>query len=300
MNWILPVVLRTLVGNVLAPILIKMASAKLGRVERFALQYFFASVLLLVILFAVGFAPSQTLLLAVGIGFANGFGAYCQWRAIDLSLSKTMLFSWGSGLIAVLLGYVLLDEHVSINPMMASGLALSFISAVLLAIREHRVHEKSEMKNGGASVYFWIAGYTIIWGVVGFLTRVFAVNGVGTAIFLGGWYFGSFLAGLVLLAGMLKRKERMFTFLTFRDCVLSAALALVIVANLGLEYGVYHYTPLTVAQPLFLVLGAVIPALIGLFYFKEAKRLDQWEWSFYGLGAFGAGLIIIGFGVLTK
>jgi len=295
MNWISLVVLRTLVGNVLGPVLTKVASVKLGRVERFALQYFFASAFTLGVLYMVGFTLSRTFLLAIGIGFANGFGAYCEWRAVDLSLSKTALFSWGSGLIAALLGYALLDERVAINPMMASGIALAFFSTMLLAIHEHHVRKKNEMGTSGASVYLWIAGYTVIWGVVIFLERVFAMGGVGTMTFLGGWYFGSFLVGLILLAGVWKRTERMFASFTLRNIALSASLAFVIVASLGLEYWMYRYTPLIVAQPLFLILGAVAPALIGLFYFKEARKFDRWEWIFYGLGALGACLIVVGF-----
>jgi len=295
MNWLVLVVLYALVGNVLGPILIKTAATGLGRVERFALQYFFAAALMLAVLFATGFTLSRSLLFAVCIGFANGFGTYCQWRAVDLSLSKTALFSWGSGLIAVVLGYVLLNERTVVTPVMASGLLLVFLSVVLLAIREHRAHKKNAVETGGASVYLWITGYSLIWGVVEFLTRVFAVNGVGTATFLGGWYFGSFLVGLVLLVGVWGRSGRVPLSFSVRGTLLSAALALMIVANLGLGYWVYHYLPLAVAQPLFLILGAVAPALVGLFYFKEGKRFDRQEWLLYGLGAVGAILVVIGF-----
>jgi drug/metabolite transporter (DMT)-like permease len=247
-----------------------------------------------VILLIFGFSFNRTLLLAVGIGFANGFGTYCQWRAIDLSLSKSSLFSWGSAFIAVVLGYLLLNERAAINLMMASGLMLSFISAALLAIREYRAQKKDE-GDEGVSVYLWIAGYTVIWGVIGFLMRVFAIDGVGTATFLGGWYFGSFLVGLVLLAPLWGRRERTFSSFTLRDGLLSTALAVVIVVNLGREYWVYHYLPIIVAQPLFLILGTVSPALIGLFYFKEGRRFSWQEWTLYSLGALGAVLVIAGF-----
>jgi hypothetical protein len=60
-----------------------------------------------------------------------------------------------------------------------------------------------------------------------------------------------------------------------------------------LGYWVMNLSPIAIAQPIFLVSEAVLPAIIGLWIFKEAATLTNREKFAYIVGI--AGVLIIAF-----
>ncbi len=290
--WLIPVALRIAVAHIVAPWMIKVAATGIGREERFMLQFLSASLLALLGALMFGLSLSLAFLVIVAVGFINGFGAYCQWRAIELSLSKTSLFTWGDDLIAMLLAWYFLNEVQFLTTPTMVGVGLSFAAVVLFSYSDYRHKSEKEKGRHPLALYGWIAGYSVIWGVAVFCARYMALENVSPSTFIAGWYSGSLLAAIIILQWK-RRSQR--SKITLRDLVLSVGLGLVILSALGLNYWAFMVAPLFVVQPLFLVSEMVLPALIGLFGFGEKKEYGLAEWVYLCIGVVGTLFVIIGF-----
>ncbi len=194
-------------------------------------------------------------------------------------------------LIAMALAYYFLNEGQLLNPPMTAGILLSFAAVALLSHSDYRRKDTTPEGGHPLALYGWIAGYSVIWGVAIFCTRLMALENIGASTFIAGWYSGALLAALVIL--QLKPGAR--TAITARDAILSVGLGCVILTALGLNYWALAVAPLLIVQPLFLVSEMVLPALIGLFGFGEKKDYGSAEWCYLGAGALGATLVITGF-----
>ena len=134
MFWLVPVALKILCGDLWGSWLLKVVSHERSRLTRFAINYFVAAVIASALAFLFGqFSFDRLFFILIIIGFANGFAAYAQWRAIDISLSKSYLFNWGYGVIAMILGFFLLSESKFLNTFIGLGIAISIVSAICLA-----------------------------------------------------------------------------------------------------------------------------------------------------------------------
>ncbi|MEK7531876.1 MAG: hypothetical protein AAB545_03055 [Patescibacteria group bacterium] len=292
--WLIPVVLRIFVGHIIAPWMIKKAATGVGREERFMLQFASAALLSVLGVLVFGLSFDTNLLITVGVGFINGFGAYCQWRAIELSLSKTSLFTPGDDLIGMTLAYYFLDEGRLLNTPITLGIMFSFTAVALFSYGDYRQKTKETSTNGAhpLALYAWIAGYSVIWGVAIFCTRLMALEQVAPSTFIAGWYFGALLAAIIIIR-MKWRKER--SVISRRDVTLSVGLGCVILTALGLNYWALILAPLLVVQPIFLVSEIVFPVLIGLIGFGEKKDYGFAEWCYLCLGILGSFFVVVGF-----
>lgn len=295
--WLIPVLLRIIVGHTIAPWMIKKAATGIGREERFLLQFTSAAVISAGGALLFGLSLNVNLLIIIGVGFINGFGAYCQWRAVELSLSKTSLFTWGDDLICMALAYYFLGEGRLLNLPLGIGIVLSFTAVTLFSYSDYcRKTKGTDAGIHPLALYGWIAGYSVIWGVAIFCTRLMALKQIGPNTFIAGWYAGALLAAGIILR-LKWRRER--SAITGRDIVLSIGLGAVILTALGLNYWAFTVAPLLVVQPIFLVSEMVLPALVGLFGFGEKKEYGRAEWCYFGIGLAGSFFVIISF-VLTS
>lgn len=296
MYFLIPIALRILVGNVGTAWLIKKASGKEGRERRFLLQYLVAGLLAGAIVYAAfgGWSFNATFWLIAGIGFANGLAAYCQWRAVDISLSKTSLFTWMDDVIVVNLALWQLGEFSIVNRTMAAGIVLSLAALVLFAVHD-AVKKKGSSEKRRLTLYLWIGAYSIVWGLAPVVMRHFALEGLPLASFLQPWYWGAFAAAAVLFVVTRRASRGVSSGSLPRDTLVALGLGAGILGSLALAYWALQLAPLVVVQPIFLISEMVFPALIGLFGFSEGKTFTRFEWLCFGLGVVGVCLVAYGF-----
>jgi hypothetical protein len=297
MLWLLPVVLKIISGDLWGSWLLKKISHEKSRIERFAINYFVAAVIAgILALYFNQFSFNTVFFILLIIGFLNGFAAYCQWRAIDISLSKSYLFNWGYSVIAMILSFFILDESKFINIPIGLGITVSLISAILFAYSGYRERKETtdNNKTGSLALYWWILSYSVIWGVVIFSMKYFALENVGVFEMMYGRYWGSLVSVLVLLF-FLYLKQGGFADVSTRDVISSSALAITVMAAFAFHYWSLILAPLVIVQPIFLLGEMVIPTLLGVFGFGEGKNFSRKEWFYFWFGFLGAILIIYGF-----
>jgi hypothetical protein len=227
-----------------------------------------------------GIRYQPLMLMALTIGFLNGFAAYAQWRAIDISLSKTSLFTQADDIIGMLLGYLLLHETVFLTPRLCFGVLLCVIAGILIATYERNLQ-----------LIKYVGIYSVIWGVASFLFRYFTLNNLPTSEFLISWYIGASVSTLLIATVLLR--GNIPASLSKKEISRVGLVALPVWAALVLAYISAQKSPITVYQPIFLASEAIFPSLVGLYYFHENKVLSLREKIAFVIGI--AGVVIISF-----
>ncbi len=163
--WLLPVLLRLGVAYLVADPLAKFITGKPARSKSFVINYIFCLVCAVVLVLVLG-DPfyDQHLWLFLFFGVANGFAAYARWKAMDISLSKTSLFTMGDDIIAMGLSCIFLGETKLLKGWILLGIALSFSSLILLLVRNYRKKKMGEPATTPLSFFGFLAVYSIIWG----------------------------------------------------------------------------------------------------------------------------------------
>lgn len=102
--------------------------------RRYFLQYIFAAcfgVGVALLVNQLNLAPVTLLVLMVGI--MNGFATYNYFRAATMNLSALSVFGFMDDVIAISLGYFVLNERAFFNSGLKVGLVLSGVAAILYA-----------------------------------------------------------------------------------------------------------------------------------------------------------------------
>lgn len=298
-HWQVPVALRLVVAYVIAQPLIKKLTKENdeSRTQKFLLQFLIC--LLLASAFAIwsgdcNFDRNAHILFAVGV--ANAFGAFCQWKSIGYSLSKNALFTVWDDIIAMTLCFAVLHEGKFLNPWIIAGIAMSFIAIVCFF--RHSWQKMQKPGEGGTSTppafYACVAGYSIIWGIAVFLMRKFAVEGVTLSTFLVSWYGGAATGAILIFLAGVELNPACTQPLTKKSIQWTCVLSVSIIASLLLQYWAFAKAPLVIVQPIFLTGEMIIPALIGLYFFKERKDLDKAERWYFAIGITGGVLLFAG------
>jgi len=274
----------------LVPIAIKKIGAAEGsRTRKLVWQFFFAATLAIITMVAIGqFKLNWSIAVVAGIGAANAFGCYCHWRAYDISMSRTAMFSNLDDLVAIGLGYLVLGELEVLTPVLAAGVAVSIISAIVLA-------RMKCPKNGlSAGLIFWVLGYSGIWGVAMFSMRFFSVRGLSLPTFVAVWYTGAWLGALFTRFAIMGRDEA-GPPLTHTQIAKVFLLAIAIWTSLMLAYWLRGLAPITVIQPILLVAEMALPAIIALVFLGEARGMSRREIIAISVGLIGVALVALGF-----
>jgi hypothetical protein len=291
MFWLVPVILKIVTAYTLYPWLLKKVSSKKSREKRFALQFSFCAIFAVAIGIITGhFVLGAAALIITLIGVFNGLGAYCQWRAFDLSLSKTSIFTFFDDVIALTLCYIFLKEDRAINTYIIIGTGLGILSAVLFSLYSYR----RERMRVNLQLLMFVGTYSVIWGGAFFFMRYFALKQIGAGTFLPSWYGGTLITALVIMR-FSRKKMANEKQLTKKDVVGPALLGVFALLALWFTYWSYELAPQTVVQPIYLVAQVVVPTFIGLYFFGEAKTLSKAEWLFFGIGLSGSVFIVAGF-----
>lgn len=297
MTWHVPVALSLLFSYTISSYLLKKNANLPSRTRRLAWQFFFCAI------FACGAAlvtgsplpfTSVHLFVIGTIGCVNAFGAYCQWRAMAISLSKTALFTYWDDLIAMGLGYAFLAETKFLTPSLGLGIVIATVAVVALPhVRRSKTEQDELARQQWRELISWVARYSVIWGAVPLAMRYFGLRSVAVPSFLAAWYSGAFIGALGIR--LLSSAEEAGAKLTWRDLCLVLALSCAIGLALSLKYWAYGLAPITVLQPIYQVGEMVMPTIVGLVIFKEAEQLSRVEKLLFVLGIEGGFVIALSF-----
>ena len=294
MPWQVPIVLFVVFGYLVHPVLKKRISAAPSRTRNLVWQYFFAAVLAGSTAIITGtHLWDRRLLVIMVIGAFNAFACYCSWRAVAISLSKTSISTQWDDLITLGLGYLILNEGKLLSPILLVGVVLSVGSALFFAlVRKAPPTGMSSPTTAPKRSWLglWILLYSVIWGGAVFSMRYFALEGISVFSYVAAWYSGSFLGALVVFA--VAGKAEAGISLKPKQIVRIIPLTLTIWLPLMAEYWGSTLAPITVYQPIYQVAEMVLPTVMGLWLFKEAKDLRLID-KFIFLAGMAGGFIIV-------
>lgn len=297
MTWYVPVVLSLVFSYTIMPFLLKKNANLPSRTRRLVWQFFFCAVMACLVALMTG-SPlpfTSASLLAIGaIGCVNAFGAYCQWRALAISLSKTSLFTYWDDLIAMGLGYALLAETKFLTPGLGLGIVVATIAVVALPyMRRANTAQDQLARQQWREMIGWVARYSVIWGAVPLAMRYFGLKSVVIPSFVAAWYSGALIGALGIR--LLGSAQEAGVKLAWRDLRLVLALSCAIGMALSLKYWAYGLAPITVLQPIYQVGEMIMPTIVGLVIFREHKTLARPEKLLFALGLTGGLMIALSF-----
>ncbi|HBV01183.1 MAG TPA: hypothetical protein DEF00_02175 [Candidatus Taylorbacteria bacterium] len=274
--------------------LVQVAIKKIGavpgsRTRKLVWQYLFAAFLALTAGAIAGrleLTPSVLIVAVIGAG--NAFACYCHWRAYDISMARTAMLSTLDDFTAIGLGYLLLGELQVLTPLLTAGVVISAVSAIMFS----RVKNPSEATS--RSLIFWVLGYSSIWGVAMFSLRYFSLQGLSMITFGAAWYSGAFIGALITRFVIMGRDEA-GPPLSNGERAKVFLLAVLIWTSLMFCYRLRELVPVTVIQPIQLVSEMSIPAIIGMMFFGEAKKMSRKEIAVIAVGLLGAVLIAVAY-----
>lgn len=292
--WLLPVLLRELLGSVIGAILIKKVTDQRHRTTRFLWQYTFCNIIIWPICAFWGqVAFDKIAMIIIVIGLFNSFAAYAHWYAQHISMSRASLYLIWDDVLAMILGYYILSEGEFLNNALSAGITLSLASAVFFVMYGSKTTESAAKtpasKNAEVKFLLCVLVFSVTWGIAVFSMKYFGIQNVHPLKYLWAWYSGSLLGALTLFLTDKEPKGKM----ALKDLQQIFCLSACIVSSLGFAYWAYFVAPLIVMQPIFLVSEMIVPTLIGLYLFKEIKGLDANEKTLLFLGALGGFLIAL-------
>jgi len=297
--WQSVVAASILSSYVLAPLFIKRVASLQSRTRNLVWQYFFAASFAFATSLAFGnglnFFDIRVAVVAV-IGAFNAFACYCHWRAVDVSLSKTSLFTQADDLTCLLLGFIILGEGKFLSLLLALGVILSFGSVSMFTAAKSKSLSESDNKGQllkKLGIFRWILLYSFIWGVALFSMRFFALGGMSLVSFIAAWYGGAFVGAVVVFC--LGGKKEAGQPLQPEQVRQVFSLSLIIWMSLQLAFWARSLVPIVVIQPIAQVSEMILPTAIGLWVFKERKNLKLIEKLAFVVGILGSLTIIFSF-----
>jgi hypothetical protein len=294
MSWIVPVLLRITAAYIVFPLLVKPLMDTYP--QRILLLFQFAGCFVLALSVALALQQLHIDWRIVAVGFGNGLAAYCHFKAIAISLSRTALFAFWDDLLAMGLSYVLLREGQFLNARILLGIGLS-VGAVI-GFTVHSAHPQPLGEQASTRtplrLYLYAGAYSLLLGGSVFFMRYLGVHGTGLGTFLVNWCSGILGAALLLVLTS-PEAATAITTLSKRPLVRLGSLSLVTLVALSAAFMAYRLAPQTVVQPLFLVGEMVAPVILGLYVFAERNTLDRWEYLYFGLGLAGGLMVALSF-----
>ena len=296
MLWQIPMGIDVALHDVIAPALMKNQAKGGARTRRLVTMYcliaFFALSAGLIMRGADLWSDHVLIVMVVGV--FNAFAAYCRWRAVAISLSKTALFTWGDDLIAMGLSYVVLGEGRVVTLQLGIGITLSLAAIAFSSLMKARQEPSPESQQPPRSrLGLWILLYSIIWGVANFSVRYCAADGMPLVSFVAAWYGGSLLGAVAIFVWGGEKEAG--SALTRQEKFRIIPLALVVWLSLMTNYWARMWAPLLVTQPIYQISEMVFPTLIGFIKFREFKDLGPLDKTTFAVGFVGATIIILSF-----
>lgn len=292
-HWLVPMILYVLVAFVGVRWALKTIVGLHSRTKRLFLQYLFCSLFAIIFAVIMGHLRFNTMtVVIIFIGFLNGFACYANWKATEVSLSKTSLMTFWDDLIAMGFSWVILNEGRLLSIKSAAGIALCLLATLLFALHAKRGKESLRF-------FGYVAVYSVLWGIAQFFENYGAKTDMPAGRFLSSWYVGALIAScfIVLLykdadkSQQNNHNER----LRMKDVAGMFLFSFVIASCLAISYWVFLLAPQLIVQPVFLIGEAVVPAIVGWIVFKEKNTFDKAQWGYSAIGLLGVIMIAFGF-----
>src|SRR5262249_42748876 len=148
-----------------------------------------------------------------------------QWEAVALSQSKTYAFAIIDDAVALLLGWLVLDDGAALPVPVWIGAALAFVG--LFFMRPASAFD--EARPAAQKFGRLVITFSVIWGFAHFIIRFLPqVERPSVGNFPPGWYAGSF-AGASILRAVFARRERGESTCALRTRAGAAALSAALV-----------------------------------------------------------------------
>ncbi|MFA5932998.1 MAG: hypothetical protein WCV81_01880 [Microgenomates group bacterium] len=217
-------------------------------------------------------------------GFLSSIGAYFQWRAYKISLSKTGLFMPFMNIIAAILTAIFLKEKfLYSNIEFVLGVIFSFIASFLLVRKKSNDKSKLDLE-----WLFSVFGMIIFTGITLFLMKVFSFS-ISRTQFLIYWYLGAILGSAIFLWAGRHDQNKLFQKGFWKIPLASIGT----LGTLAALYWAFQIAPAAIVLPIQAFGTAFIPLILGLAIFKERKILTKYEIIGFLFGAIGVALIIV-------
>ena len=171
MSWVVPVLLRIAAAYIVAPLLVKPLVDMYPQRILILLQFVGCFVLALPVALALQHVHLDWRIVAVGFG--NGLAAYCYYKAIAISLSRTALFAFWDDLLAMGLSYVVLHEGQFLNTRMLLGIGLSVGAVVGFTVYSVYPQPRGEQASTHTPLrlYLYAGAYSLLIGGSVFFMR---------------------------------------------------------------------------------------------------------------------------------
>jgi drug/metabolite transporter (DMT)-like permease len=234
----------------------------------------------------------------VAMGFANAaVAAQLFNRAMQLSMSKTLLVLPLSTATAVTLSAAFLGEWALLNPATLGGLVnllgtgVTIFGAILLNHRDQHVHHRPHKRPE------WLVPvilFIVVNGTIDFFIKVFAGQAIDAPTYVASWYVGTLIGAIPLYFMYVHKKHANLKSIWVRPhtAALIIASGIGIVGSLVVTFMALKYFAASVFFPLQTFANLAAGVLIGLFFFKEYRSLHKNEKLGMLVGAAGALLLL--------
>lgn len=281
MTW--PIILTVnIIFYLIAWILIKLVVGKFPVIKALIFQFLLCLLIIYFYQLAKGeLRFSKDFFFVAPLGFLVAFGAFWQWQAIKLSLSKTSLFLPLADVLTVALAGLFLSEFAQWSLTILAGVIFCFLAVFLF--QDWKKKEENQKR--------WLFFTLLMIGIFGtaaFLMKVFSFD-VPRGEFLTYWYTGTFLGSFVIFLFVkekgFEKADKLFYLIPL--------LSLAVLGQLATYYWAFELAPASQVVPVRSVGITFLPVLAGWFIFKERKGLSRKEILAFLMGIAGALLIIL-------
>jgi hypothetical protein len=242
-----------------------------SRTQRLLLQYIFCFSLAVIFWLIKDRSFNEQMIAIFIIGIGNGIAVFNRWKATEISLSGTSVWSFMDDLVAMALAFFILNEVKILNIFLTIGISIAILSIVLLGFQK---------KHHGWPIKFflYVGVSSILWGIAYFSQRFFASGGVSSSEYILAWYGGSLLtASLIRLFWKETGQAKLGTPLSKKDVLVLFTISISIFTTVLIATTILKNMPQIIFQPILLVSEAVIPTLMGLIIFREKQNYSSIE-----------------------
>lgn len=217
-------------------------------------------------------------------------------RAMQISLSKTMLVLPLTSVVAVVLSAIFLGEWQLLNPLTTVGF-INFVGTGITIAGALLLNHKQEHKDRSHHTPAWLVpviAFVVINGLISFLIKVVADQAVLTSTYILSWYLGAFIGAIPpYLMHVARKKVRMQSiFANTNSALLIVGSSIGVVGSMLVNFLVLRHYAASIFFPLQTFANLAGGVLVGLFVFKEYKNLHSNEKVGMMIGAIGALLLL--------
>ncbi len=289
MHWLLYLALFTIAFSI-KDIVRKRSLNRFDNMAVLSLEFGFTALYFFIVALALRIPLTVNVytLTFLGIGILHGLGTAGKINAMNVSLSKTTLFSKYFIFAPMLLGAIFLNEAELLNIFSASGalktMALMTMPVSLLFLQKR----DTELGKQNSKVWLWSMAQFFIFHA--FLEFMIKLNIKPDVVIQAAVFQRSSAAIVTILAAKFSKAKFPLRKQLF---VVSMGNALLITISSFSSLSALTTAPLLIYKPLEKMLTMIVITAFGLVFFKEHLHLSKKEKRGYLVTIIGASLLIV-------